>query len=328
MRISININRPDEWYQGTRIVITDGFYGVNMSYNPYYSTDYNTKLGANKLLGSVLFVDIPDNYIKQFLNTGYKIVIYALAYDGVIDISQEVEKSYYMYSNSENKNSFFSNECSPDNGEPINVNEQKFIEKNVKTNNVAYDKFYKFVIAPTETGGRINNITLNFTYEYSENCDIDKYLNRATQLGDAMAFYNTIIYDGISETFEITSVTLEDLLLTDFGSKLDKQLSNINYKSKSDSDYSPVLTLDALDKEYTFLGWYKIDSNTQYKIGDSIQFSSLFNGFVSSQKVATFDYNKLNNIENDYVYFFAVYSSQKNEIIPFENRKMRIMKAY
>lgn len=327
MRISINIKRPDKWYQGTRIVITDNFYGVNMSYNPFFSTDYNTKLGIN-LLDSDLYVDIPDNYIKQFLNTGYEIVIYALAYTNVIDIATNETKTYYKIGNENETPLFDDTVCILNTGENINEDEQKFIEKNIKINNVAYNKFYKFAIEPTETGGIINNITLNFTYEYSSRCNINKYLNYVPVSIDAITIDNTIIYDGSSETFEIRRIALDDLVLNP-GSKLDKQISYINYGSNSASNYSPVLSLNAQDKNYSFLGWYKIHSSTPYREEDTIQFNSLFNGFVSSQKNATFDYNKLNNNdEGDYVYFFAVYTSQKNEIIPFENRKIRIIKAY
>lgn len=329
MRISTNIKRPDNWYQGTRIVITDSYYGANQSYNPYFSTDYNTNIGMNNLTD--LIVDIPDNYLKKFLNIpSYKIIVYALAYENVIDIASDADKTYYSIGNKQE--GLFKTECPVDTGESINENEQKFIEKNVKTNNVAYNKYYKFEIEPekVQSGIKFDNITLKFTYEYSSSYDINdinKYLNYAlSPYNDAIALDNTIIYNGNSETFEITQVALEDLLLGN--SKLDNQMSYINYKSHAASNYSPVLSLDLLDKDYTFLGWYKIHSNTQYKLGDTIQFSSLFNGFVSSQKNATFDYNKLNNTEGDYVYFFAVYTSQRNEIIPFENRKMRIMKVY
>jgi hypothetical protein len=327
MRISTNIKRPANWYQGTRIVITDNFYGSNQSYNPYFSTDYNTNIGMNNLTD--LIVDIPDNYLKVFLNNpSYKIIVYALAYENVIDIASDAAKTYYSIGNKQE--GLFKQECTPNTGESINENEQKFIEKNVKTNNVAYNKYYKFEIKPekeTPSANNFGNITLKFTYEYSSNCDVNKYLNHALKPNnDTMPLDNTIIYNGSSETFEITQVVPEDLLLG--SSKLDNQMSYINYKSYAASNYSPVLSLDVRDKDYTFLGWYKIHSNTQYKLGDTIQFSSLFNGFVSSQKNATFDYNKLNNTEGDYVYFFAVYTSQRNEIIPFENRKMRIMKVY
>lgn len=331
MRISTNIKRPNNWYQGTRIVITDIFYGVNGSYSPYYSTDYNTQLGVNNLPGpdTYLYVDIPDNYLKMFLNnSNYKIIVYALAYENVIDIATGGDVTYYMNGNGE-EIPLFNNVCLGNTGESINENELKFIEKNVKTNNVAYNKYYKFEIVPEKDSSatKFKNITLKFTYEYSSSCDINKYLNYAlSPYNDAIVIDNTIIYNGNSETFEITQVALEDLLLGN--SKLDNQMSYINYKSYAASNYSPVLSLDLLDKDYTFLGWYKIHSNTQYKLGDTIQFSLLFNGFVSSQKNATFEYNKLNNVEGDYVYFFAVYTSQKNEIIPFENRKMRIMKVY
>lgn len=330
MRISTNIKRPANWYQGTRIVITDSYYGANQSYNPYFSTDYNTNIGMNNLTD--LIVDIPDNYLKKFLNIpSYKIIVYALAYENVIDIATGSDDTYYKIGNGIKKALFGEPECTSNTGESINENEQKFIEKNVKTNNVAYNKYYKFEIEPekVQSGIKFDNITLKFTYEYSSSYDseINKYLNYAlSPYNDAIALDNTIIYNGNSETFEITQVALEDLLLGN--SKLDNQMSYINYKSHAASNYSPVLSLDLLDKDYTFLGWYKIHSNTQYKLGDTIQFSSLFNGFVSSQKNATFDYNKLNNTEGDYVYFFAVYTSQRNEIIPFENRKMRIMKVY
>lgn len=333
MRISTNIKRPANWYQGTRIVITDSNYGINMSYNPYFSTDYNTQLGVNNLPSSntYLYVDIPDNYLKMFLNnSSYRIIVYALAYDGVIDIATGISETYYKIGNGIEKE-LFKQECTPNTGESINENEQKFIEKNVKTNNVAYNKYYKFEIVPekVQSGNKFDNITLKFTYKYSDNCNINKYLNYAlTPNNDAIALDNTIIYNGSSETFEITEIAFEDALLGSGNSKLDNQMSYINYKSNVASNYSPVLSLEAQDKNYTFLGWYKIHSNTQYKLGDTIQFSSLFNGFVSSQKNATFDYNKLNNTEGDYVYFFAVYTSQRNEIIPFENRKMRIMKVY
>lgn len=329
MRISLNIKRPNNWYQGSRIVITDSNYGINMSYNPYFSTDYNTQLGVNNLPSSntYLYVDIPDNYLKMFLNnTSYRIIVYALAYNDVIDIASDAAKTYYSIGNKQE--GLFKQECPPNTGESINENEQKFIEKNVKINNVAYNKYYKFEIVPAkvQSGSKFDDITFKFTYEYSS-VDINKYLNYAlSPYNDAIVLDNTIIYNGSSETFEITQVALEDLLLG--SSKLDNQMSYIYYKSNADSNYSPVLSLEAQDKNYTFLGWYKIHSNTQYKLGDTIQFSSLFNGFVSSQKNATFDYNKLNNTEGDYVYFFAVYTSQRNEIIPFENRKMRIMKVY
>lgn len=332
MRISLNIKRPNNWYQGSRIVITDSFYGANMSHNPYFSTDYNTQLGVNDLPSSntYLYAEIPDNYLKTFLNiSSYRIIVYALAYDGVIDIATDVSNTYYKIGDGAETELFHTDVCLPNNGESMNENEQKFIEKNLKTNNVAYNKYYKFEIKPekVQSGTKFDNITLKFTYEYSS-VDINKYLNYASeQYGGAIGLDNTIIYNGSSETFEIASVAFEDALLGN-SSKLDNQMSYINYKSYAASNYSPVLSLDARDIDYTFLGWYKIHSNTQYKLGDTIQFSSLFNGFVSSQKNSTFDYNKLNNTEGDYVYFFAVYTSQRNEIIPFENRKMRIMKVY
>lgn len=326
MRISINIKRPGNWYQGSRIVITDTFYGANGSYN--YSTDYNTQLGTNDLpaTDTYLYVNIPDNYLKMFLNIpNYKFIVYALTYDGVTDLSTDASESYYKIGNVEK--GLFLNECLANNGENINENEQKFIERNIKTNNVAYNKYYKFEIVPTQTNGKIDNITLKFTYKYSDSCNINKRLNYATSSGSQIALDNTIIYDGSSETFEISNIPLEDMF-SDIGSKTDNQLSYINYKSNSNTNYSPVLSLSAMDKSYTFLGWYKIHSTTPYQYEDTIQFNSLFNGFVSSQKNATFEYNKLNNTEGDYVYFFAVYTTQKNEIIPFDNRKMRIMKAY
>lgn len=332
MRISISIKRPNNWYQGSRIVITDTFYGANQSYNPYYSTDYNTQLGKNDLPApdTYLYVDIPDNYLKMFLNnSSYKIVVYALTYDGVIDISTEENESYYKIGDKET-GLFQTDVCLPNNGESINENEQKFIERNIKTNNIAYNKYYKFEIKPekVQSNTKFDNITLKFTYEYSTSCDINKHLNYATASGSQITIDNTIIYDGSSETFEITNIgNLEDIILG-LGSKTDNQLSYINYKSYSNTNYSPVLSLNAMDKNYTFLGWYKIHSTSAYRFEDTIQFNSLFNGFVSSQKNAMFEYNKLNNVEGDYVYFFAVYTTQKNEIIPFENRKMRIMKAY
>lgn len=400
MRISINIKRPDNWYQGTRIVITDSFYNAT-TYNPFFSTDYNTNLGQNDLPNDDLKFIISDNYINMFIkNPNYKIIVYALTYDGVIDIARGVGDTYYKYSNGA-ETALFTNDCLVNNGAPINEYEQNFIEKNIKINNAAYNKYYKFEIAPTETNGNINNIELKFTYEYSNLCNINKFLNCATSSNKPISINNTIIYDGISDKFKITNVnenissggsetpenrktdendgssetpedtktdvndsdsgsetpedtkpdendsdsgseTPEDtkpdennnnnnvqMFENDSKSKLDNQTSSyIIYKSKSDSDYSPVLSLDAHDEGHTFLGWYKTHSSTPYALDDEIEFTSLFEGFISSQKVTTFDYKELNDEVDNYVYFFAVYSSQQNEIIPFENRKMRIMKVY
>lgn len=399
MKISTNIKRPDNWYQGTRIVITDSYYNRLMGYDPYFETDYNTYLGQNDLSDDVLkHVNIPDNYIKTYLDSdpNYKIIVYALAYDGVIDIARDEKQTYYKYINNEEVKSLFTNDCLVNNGDPINNHERNFIQKNITTNNAAYNKYFKFEITPESVTASDNNrssatqpdddintnpstpttpapdddinntnptpqqnvkyddIELYFTYEYSV-CNIDKFLNCAEKTSgatDLITIDNTITYDGSSE-FVISndgefsyadSETDENTKANEndnnnnvqmFGnvskSKLDNQTSSyINYKSNRNSDYSPVLSLEAYDKDHTFLGWYKIHSTKPYTLGTNIQFSSLFEGFVSSQKVATFDYNKLNDLSDaeKYVYFFAVYSTQQNEIIPFENRKMRIMKAY
>lgn len=381
MRISTNIKRPDNWYQGTRIVITDSYYNRLMRYEPYFSTNYNTKLGRNDLSNNVLHVDLVDNYIKTYLDSdpNYKIIVYALTYDGVIDITHDEKQTYYKYINNEVVESLFDDDvCIPNNGSPIDNHERNFIQRNIRINNAAYNKYYKFEITPelvntndsnistTTTDDEINtnpstqqnvkydDIELYFTYIYS-GCDIDKFLNCAKEslsATDLINIDNTIIYDGSSEfvisndgeNSSANSETDENTKADEndnnnvqmFGnvskSKLDNQtVSYINYKSNRNSDYSPVLSLEAYDKDHTFLGWYKIHSTEPYILGiTKIQFSSLFEGFVSSQKVATFDYNKLNELSDaeQYVYFFAVYSTQQNEIIPFENRKMRIMKVY